>query len=121
MISSRETERAFEVIREGIRDYFLKAGKELPEQYEQEILLLDGYRQGGYGRYDERIEACIREQYRRNGIPLDPVYTGKAFWGMQEYLNEKGIKNNRILFLHTGGGPLFYDFLAKEGAKSERC
>lgn len=121
MISSRETQRAFDVIREGVKDYFLKAGKELPEQYEQEILLLDDYRQGGYGRYDERIESCIHEQYRRNGIPLDPVYTAKAFWGMQEYLKETGIKKNKILFLHTGGGPLFYDFLKKEGAKSGRC
>ena len=86
-----------------------------------EILLLDDYRQGGYGRYDERIESCIHEQYRRNGIPLDPVYTAKAFWGMQEYLKETGIKKNKILFLHTGGGPLFYDFLKKEGAKSGRC
>lgn len=117
MISSRETERAFQVISEGIQDYFHKNGHVLPEQFEQEILLLDQYRQGGYGRYDDRIIQCIQREYVTNSIPLDPVYTAKAFWGMQEYIREEHLKECRILFLHTGGTPLFYDFLAKEGEK----
>lgn len=121
MISSRETERAHQVISEGIRDYFVKNDKDLPENFEQEIILLDQYRMGGYGQYDERIKACIREEYRTNSVPLDPVYTAKAFWGMKEYIAEKKISDSRILFLHTGGAPLFYDFLAKEGAEYGRC
>ena len=42
------------------------------------------------------------------------TYTGKAFWGMQEYLKTHGIRNKKVLFLHTGGGPLFFDYLEKE-------
>ncbi len=114
MISSREPKRAREVIRQGVASYFEKTGKELPEGYETEICLLDQYRQGGYGAYDERIEACIRETYCRTGVPLDPVYTAKAFWGMKEYLRENRIKGKKVLFLHTGGGPLFYDYLGKK-------
>ena len=121
MISSREKARAFQVISEGVRDYFAKTAQELPQTYEQEIHLLDQYRLGGYGCYDDRIRACIRSQYRSNSLPLDPVYTAKAFWGMQEYLRQQEIAGCRILFLHTGGAPLFYDFLAKEGAEYERC
>lgn len=121
MISSRETDRAFSVIAGGIRDYFAKLGQHLPEQFEKEILLLGGYRAGGYGVYDDAIRSCIRTEYIENGIPLDPVYTGKAFWGMKEYIREQKITGSRILFLHTGGAPLFYDFLAKEGAGELEC
>ena len=111
IISSRETERAQQVAEEGIQDYFAKKGFELPEHFREEIILLDQYRMGGYGQYDERLEELLRREYRLNGLPLDPIYTAKAFWGMKEYIKEQGIKNSRILFLHTGGAPLFYDAL----------
>ncbi len=116
MISSREKERAFDIIADGVRDFFIKSGQELPKEYEKEIILLDNYRLGGYGCYNEEVRACIKKEYRRNSIPLDPVYTGKAFLGMEKYIEENGLKNRKVLFLHTGGGPIFYDFLAKEGA-----
>ena len=118
MISSRETERAYQVIEEGIRDYFAKHNIALPEDYASEIHLLDQYRQEGYGKYDARIEACIKAQYRTNSLPLDPIYTGKAFWGMQEYLKTAGITDSRILFLHTGGTPLFFDYVLKTVSRS---
>lgn len=118
MISSRETKRAYQVIEEGIRDYFAKHDLALPAAYASEIHLLDQYRQEGYGKYDARIEACIREQYRTNSLPLDPIYTGKAFWGMQEYLKTAGITDSRILFLHTGGTPLFFDYVSKSVSRS---
>lgn len=118
MISSRETERAYRIVADSVQAYFEKCGRSLPEEFEQEIHLLDQYRQEGYGKYDERIISCLEQAYLQDGIPLDPVYTAKAFWGMKEYLREKQIKNSRILFLHTGGTPLFYDFLAdREGQR----
>ena len=45
----------------------------------------------------------------RYGIPLDSTYTGKAFWGMTKYLENKKITKKSILFIHTGGTPLFFD------------
>ena len=44
-------------------------------------------------------------------MPLDPTYTGKAFWGMQDYLNRKCITGKKVLFIHTGGTPLFFDYM----------
>ena len=41
------------------------------------------------------------------------TYTGKAFYGMQDYLREKDIKGKKILFIHTGGTPLFFDSIEK--------
>lgn len=114
IISSRETERAYQVAEEGIQDYFEKNGLDLPENFKEEIILLDQYRMGGYGQYDDRLKELIRKEYRLNGLPLDPIYTAKAFWGMKEYIREQGIRDSRILFLHTGGAPLFYDFLSSQ-------
>lgn len=108
--------RAYQVIDGGIRDYFAKHGHVLPEHYAEEIHLLDQYRQEGYGKYDARIEACIQKQYCMNSLPLDPIYTGKAFWGMQEYIEAAGIRDSRILFLHTGGTPLFFDYVTAKAA-----
>ena len=45
------------------------------------------------------------------GLPLDPTYTGKAFRGMLDYLDDRGVRGKSVLFLHTGGTPLFYDYL----------
>lgn len=75
------------------------------------IHFIDDYRAGGYGRYQEGILETIDIMLRCNGIPLDPTYTGKAFWGMLQYLKDHGIRGKRILFLHTGGTPLFFDLL----------
>ena len=121
MISSRETERAFRVIKEGVRSYFEKTEQALPEGFEREIFLLDEYRQGGYGLYDGRIRDCIRREYCRNGLPLDPIYTAKAYWGMQEYIQQQQLSGKKILFLHTGGTPLFYDYLSTVSPGQGHC
>ncbi|MEN3043821.1 MAG: D-cysteine desulfhydrase family protein [Candidatus Hydrothermales bacterium] len=64
-----------------------------------DIELVDGYIGEGYGiPYKEEIE-LIKKISENYGIILDPVYTGKAFYGM---LNESK-EFKKILFLHTGG------------------
>lgn len=52
-----------------------------------------------------------KEMLLRHGIPMDSVYTAKAYEGMKKYLDDKDIKNSDILFIHTGGTPLFFDDL----------
>ena len=47
----------------------------------------------------------------QEGIPLDTTYTGKAFWGMEKYILENKIEGKNILFIHTGGTPLFFNDL----------
>lgn len=51
----------------------------------------------------------IKRLARTEGLFLDPVYTGKAFAGLLEMV-EEGLapEEENILFLHTGGaGGLF--------------
>lgn len=81
--------------------------------FREEIVLLDEYRLGGYGEYDDEVRDCIRREYAVNGIPLDPVYTGKAFLGMKKFVEKAALRNSRILFLHTGGDRCFMIFWQK--------
>lgn len=111
LISSREYDRAWSIIKEGMQSWFSDHHIVWDEKYESRINLLDAYKKGGYGKYDQDIVECIRNEFAENSLPLDPVYTGKAFWGMQQYLLENEIKGKNILFVHTGGSPLFYDSL----------
>ena len=64
----------------------------------------------GYGYISKEVENLMLDMLLRYQLPLDPTYTGKAFFGMWNELKKQ--KNNNILFIHTGGTPLFYDYLA---------
>lgn len=67
----------------------------------------------GYGKDDQRVIDTIEMVLKTYGIPLDSTYTGKAFMGMSEYLAGHRITGKNILFIHTGGTPLFFDTLNK--------
>ena len=41
-------------------------------------------------------------------------YTGKAFWGMKQYIEEHQLQDCDVLFIHTGGTPLFYDCILND-------
>ena len=84
------------------RDYFVQAIGNICEQAIADYhLVLDFDRQR-----DVEIEELelICEVARTEGIFLDPVYTGKAFFGMiQELKRDPKCFGKKIIFLHTGG------------------
>ncbi|MGN0399497.1 MAG: 1-aminocyclopropane-1-carboxylate deaminase/D-cysteine desulfhydrase [Blautia sp.] len=118
-VSSREYERGVSVIRTGAESYLKGIHDSRIFEPDREIFLECRYNKGGYGLYDQEVLDCIRQQFRENSLPLDPVYTGKAFLGMEKYLEEHKITDKNILFLHTGGTPLFYDCLNAGKLKQE--
>ena len=63
----------------------------------------------GYAIPSDAGNAAIRLMAAREGIFLDPVYTGKAFAGLIALAREGAFQpDDRVLFLHTGGaGGLF--------------
>ncbi|MFV0277414.1 MAG: 1-aminocyclopropane-1-carboxylate deaminase/D-cysteine desulfhydrase [Parahaliea sp.] len=66
--------------------------------------VLDGYVGEGYARAGPEIFQLIRELARMEGIVLDPVYTGKAFYGLLRELEAGRFSGCRdIVFVHTGG------------------
>lgn len=78
-----------------------------------QVCFLDEYLCGGYGMYEEEIERTIEHVMEQYGIPLDPTYTGKAFTGMMKWLGTHGNEGDPVLFIHTGGTPLYFDFIEK--------
>ncbi|RFU67123.1 pyridoxal-phosphate dependent enzyme [Peribacillus saganii] len=75
------------------------------------ITFVDDYILEGYGSCNSPILMTIKDVLKFEGIPLDTTYTGKAYWGMKEFIKTNGITGKRILFIHTGGTPLFFDKL----------
>ena len=63
----------------------------------------------GYAIASEAGNAAVSLMAAREGIFLDPVYTGKAFAGLLELAKEGAFaETDNILFLHSGGaGGLF--------------
>jgi len=68
-----------------------------------QVEVLDEYHFGGYGKYTPELFEFIREFHKKTGIKLDPIYTGKAMFGMLSELKKSTYDNSSILFLHTGG------------------
>jgi len=69
-----------------------------------EISLIDGYVGKGYALSRSEELKFITEVARLEGIVLDPVYTGKAMFGLRDQIYKKHFKKGqKILFIHTGG------------------
>lgn len=60
------------------------------------------YSFGEYGKITREVAETIRLVGTKEGVILDPVYTGKAFYGLLD-LAKKGELGEKILFIHTGG------------------
>lgn len=68
------------------------------------INVIDGYVGAGYGQAGAEIFETIRLLGSLEGIVLDPVYTGKAFNGLlQEIQQGRFDDSHDIVFIHTGG------------------
>lgn len=104
---AREKERGREVLKESLESYFEQYHKGQVVE-EEDIVFLDEYSLGGYAKTDPSIYKRIKWMLNTNSIALDPTYTGKAFEGMCKFLEEEEIENKNILFIHTGGTPLFF-------------
>jgi len=96
-----------QVVLDSVNDYLKSKGIDCVNP--DSINFIDDYVLDGYGSYNQDILQTIKQVLIREGIPLDTTYTGKAYWGMKEYIKKYGITSKNILFIHTGGTPLFYD------------
>ena len=69
-----------------------------------EILCDDSMLAPGYGLPSEATVDAIKYLARREGILLDPVYSGKTFAVLLARLRQGGFKaDDNLVFLHTGG------------------
>jgi D-cysteine desulfhydrase len=98
------------------RDYFIRVSGEICREAiarydigisfeaERDLKIVDGYVGAGYALSRPEELKLIAHVCRREGLVLDPVYTGKAFFGMVDRLKaDAQVFGERIVFLHTGG------------------
>lgn len=69
----------------------------------EDLNIIDSYRGEGYGISSEKDYEIIKHLARKEGIIVDPVYTGKTFKGLLAELDLSLSKYKNILFIHTGG------------------
>jgi D-cysteine desulfhydrase len=70
----------------------------------EDINIIDGYVGEGYALSRSEELNFILELAKMEGIILDPVYTGKAMYGLANEIEKGAFKDfKNILFIHTGG------------------
>jgi len=70
-----------------------------------------GYWQPKYSMPNEAMVEAVQMLARTEGIPLDPVYTGKIMAGLIGLARKGEIKaGENVLFLHTGGLPSLHAY-----------
>ena len=66
----------------------------------------DRFKGPAYGVASAEQRAFVVAMARSHGLVLDPVYTGKALFGLAGAIAaDPALKGARVLFLHTGGLP----------------
>jgi len=69
-----------------------------------EVVVYDEYIGPGYGEPSDGMIEATKLLAKKEGILLDPVYSGKGFAGLMGLIkNKKFTKNDNVLFIHTGG------------------
>jgi len=69
------------------------------------------YLGGGYGVVGELEREAIRLLASREGIVLDPVYTGRAMGALIDLIRKRAFRSDEtILFWHTGGAPALFAY-----------
>jgi D-cysteine desulfhydrase family pyridoxal phosphate-dependent enzyme len=76
-----------------------------------DIRILDEYTHAGYGALTPEITEAIRLTALKEGIFLDPVYTGKAMAGLFDLIKKDFFKKTeKVVFIHTGGTAALFPY-----------
>jgi D-cysteine desulfhydrase len=77
----------------------------------EDVQCVGGYWQPKYSVPNQRMVEAVQLLARTEGIPLDPVYTGKIMAGLIGLAREGKFRaNENVLFLHTGGLPSLHAY-----------
>jgi D-cysteine desulfhydrase len=89
-----------QIVEDMIRTHWLKTRF----SRERDVEIIDGYVGRGYAESRTEELELIIQMARGEGIILDPVYTGKAFYGLVTELKKNPhFLGERVVFVHTGG------------------
>ena len=78
---------------------------------ESDVAVHDDWLAPGYGHPSDSTLEAIRIAARREGVLLDPVYSGKAFAGLLGLVRRAELgPQETLLFVHTGGTPALFGY-----------
>jgi L-cysteate sulfo-lyase len=77
----------------------------------QQVVCDDRFLAPGYGLLNEATAEAIKQLAQREGLLLDPTYSGKAFAALIDLLENKCPgPDQHVVFLHTGGTPSLFAY-----------
>lgn len=76
---------------------------EITHEVVGEAVIHSDYHFGGYAQYDRELVQFMHEMHSEYDVPLDPIYTAKAFYGMLQVLAAPDYDNQTVMFYHSGG------------------
>ncbi|MDY6899886.1 MAG: pyridoxal-phosphate dependent enzyme, partial [Cyanobacteriota bacterium] len=66
--------------------------------------LITDYHFGGYTKWNQELIDFINLFYQKFSLQIDPIYTGKLFYGVWNEIQKGNFKDNStIVVIHTGG------------------
>lgn len=83
--------------------YEVLNSNELVREYLDRVVVHPEHHFGGYGKWTNELLQFIERMKKETGVPLDKIYTGKAFYAMCDTIERGELDNSRICFVHTGG------------------
>jgi len=75
----------------------------IQNQYNDKVIFCTDYLFGGYEQYPKEMVPYLNRISRDTGLVFDTTYSGKAFYGMMDYIDKHHMNDSKILFWHTGG------------------
>ena len=81
--------------------------KDNSQLIKEKTIVLDQFHFGGYAKSTEELNKFVFNFNAINACQIEPVYTGKAMFALNEFLKNKSknesLENKKVLFVHTGG------------------
>ncbi|MCA0901050.1 D-cysteine desulfhydrase family protein [Microbulbifer agarilyticus] len=94
-------------VAEDVSDWSRRYPDKVPQGFvfnRDQVSVVDDYIGPGYAIATDEIYQAIAMLAQQEGLLLDPVYTGKAFYGMLQDIEKGRYKNSEnLVFVHTGG------------------
>lgn len=78
--------------------------EEVIDEYVKRVEVHSEAHFGGYGKWTPELLDFIEMCQKEYDLPLDKIYTGKAFYALMEWLGKQEFQTPQtVVFLHTGG------------------
>lgn len=78
--------------------------EETISEYLERVVIHPDAHFGGYGKWTDELTGFIANCQSEYDLPLDKVYTGKAFYALMDWLAQQDFETPQtVVFLHTGG------------------